>query len=577
MDRRAFMGLTLQEEIESDPSDPIDSPSIDPVSNLVNQELPQLQEVTTGLEAYTGDFGWAEARHLLNRALFGATKAEIDQAETDGLEATLDKLVADWEEPSPPIYYNFDRDVKIPNGSTWIASSQNNGDGVALAGARRRSIRHWSFGEMLNQGVTLREKMVLFWHNHFATEMDASGDVRYTYQLVRIFRQHALGNFKTMVEEVTVNPAMLLYLNGNQNRNGAPNENYARELFELFTIGKGPQIGEGNYTNYTEEDVREAAKVLTGWLPTGGQREDGITGSQYRDGRHDKTAKQFTSAFDYQVIENQGEDEYKALIDMIFAQVETARYICRKLYRWFCYYIIDETTEELVIEPMVQILIANQFEVKPVVRALLSSAHFFDPLRRGCIIKNPIEYVVSMVRKLEIDLPLAENDFEYAYRVWAYFEAEATKLQQKYLTPPSVAGWPAYYQEPIYYQAWVNSATLPNRQFYANLMSSNRGKRIYGNYIVLDVFKLLEQVSDPADPNLVVREIGDILFPNGVSDNQLIFLKDVLIPGLPDFEWTEEYVLYITDPDDPEPKMAVENRLRALVQTMVSLPEIHLS
>ncbi|MEM9933431.1 MAG: DUF1800 domain-containing protein [Bacteroidota bacterium] len=578
MDRRTFLGATLQSKRHSDPLDPVKKGKIDPVSKLVNQELPQLQEVTSGLEAHTGDFEWAEARHLLNRSLFGAKKAEIEQAVSDGLDATIDKLVADWEEPDPPVYYSYNKDPNAPVGTSWVSHSRSPGGGVNPEGFRRRSLRYWALGLMATQEVSLREKMALFWHNHFATELLFSGnDSRYSYQLMRLFRLHGLGNFKTLVEKVTVNPAMLHYLNGNQNKVGAPNENYARELFELFTIGKGPQIGEGNYTNYTEEDVREAAKVLTGWQPTGGLANAGYTGSLYRDNRHDKTTKQFSAAFNYKVIENQGEDEYKALIDMIFGQAETARYICRKLYRWFCYYVIDEPTEVFVIEPMVQLLIANSFEIKPVVRALLSSAHFYDLLRRGCIIKSPMDYVISMARKLEFEIPTVE-DYAYAYRLWGYFYAEAAKLQQTFLTPPSVAGWPAYYQEPVYSQAWVNSATLPNRQFYASLITSANGKKIYQqNYLKLDVFKLLEQVSDPADPNLVVSEIADVLFPNGITDSQLIFLKDVLIPGLPDFEWTEEYILYLTDPEDPEPRMAVENRLRALIQTMVSLPEIHLS
>ncbi|MEM6763702.1 MAG: DUF1800 domain-containing protein [Bacteroidota bacterium] len=577
MDRRSFLKLGGPQAKNADTS-PASRIKVDPVFKLRNQQLPQVAQVSTGLEAYTGKFGWSEARHLLNRSLFGARKVEIEQAMADGLDATIDKLLAEWEEPSPPIYYDYNRDINAPQGSTWVTLPQNNGSGINVAAARRRSLRAWSVGLMVNQEVSLREKMTLFWHNHFATELQASGDVRFSYELLKLFRKYGLGNFKTLVEEVTVNPAMLVYLNGNQNRNGAPNENYARELFELFTIGKGPQIGEGNYTNYTEEDVREAAKVLTGWQPTGGGTGEGITAGEYRNGRHDKTTKQFSAAFDYHTIENQGEDEYKALIDMIFGQIETARYICRKLYRWFCYYIIDEFTEAFVIEPMVQLLIENQFEIKPVMRALLSSEHFYDPLRKGCMIKNPLDYVISMVRKLEFERPTVEEDYGFAYRIALYLYTEATQLQQQYLQPPSVAGWPAYYQEPVYYQAWVNSATLPNRQFYATLMSSAEGKKIQNKKVLkLDVFRLLEAVSDPVDPNIVVGEIGDILFPNGITDEQLVFLKDVLIPGLPDFEWTEEYILYITDPENPEPKMAVENRLRALVQTMVSLPEIHLS
>ncbi|MEM8900281.1 MAG: DUF1800 family protein, partial [Bacteroidota bacterium] len=217
MERRSFLGLTLQKERYFDSTDPIKKEEVDPVDKLVNQELPQLMEVTTGLEAYTGDWGWGEARHLLNRALFGAKKTEVDQAIQDGLDVTLDKLLADWDEPSPPVYYAHEKDINIPKGSTWVGSPTNNSDGVNNTGARRRSLNYWSIGLMANQEVSIREKMTLFWHNHFATEVNISGDPRYSYQLVSLFRRNALGNFKTLVEEVTVNPAMLVYLNGNQN------------------------------------------------------------------------------------------------------------------------------------------------------------------------------------------------------------------------------------------------------------------------------------------------------------------------------------------------------------------------
>ena len=118
---------------------------------------------------------------------------------------------------------------------------------------------------MLNEQASLREKMVLFWHNHFVTALGTIGDPRYGFRYNALLRKYALGNFKELALAITIDGAMLKYLNGNRNSKAAPDENYARELQELFTIGKGPEIGPGDYTNYTEDDVKAAAKVLTGW------------------------------------------------------------------------------------------------------------------------------------------------------------------------------------------------------------------------------------------------------------------------------------------------------------------------
>ncbi|MEM8900206.1 MAG: DUF1800 family protein, partial [Bacteroidota bacterium] len=419
MERRSFLGLTslTKEKEQSLQIDPPGENEIDPVRELGNQELPTVARVSAGLETYLGDWGWAQARHLLSRTLFGPKKSEIAQAVEDGLEATIDLLLADWEEPAPPLNSTFDKDTNVAIGETWVEFPANNEDGVFLDGYRRTSLRNWTVGLMMDQGVSIREKMTLFWFNHFATESLIVFDQRRMYELIRLFRQYALGDFKTLVEEVTVSSAMLNYLNGDQNKVGSPNENYGRELFELFTIGKGPQIGEGNYTNYTEDDVREASKVLTGWTHNFYGKTAGRPAGVYRDNRHDKSTKNFSAAFDFQTIENAGEEEYKLLIDMIFGKTETARYICRKLYRWFCYYVIDEATEQFVIEPMAQLLVANNYNVKPVMKALISSAHFFDNENIGAMIKSPIDFVLSLPRVTEAEMPGLDN-VTHQYSLW---------------------------------------------------------------------------------------------------------------------------------------------------------------
>ncbi|RMG17531.1 MAG: DUF1800 domain-containing protein [Bacteroidetes bacterium] len=557
--------LGQQEKLFSDP--PAEQ---NPVSKYANKSLPVTARSAAGLEPYAGPWEFEQAAHLLRRTLFGPKLTEVQKAQQMGLNATLDLLLADPPLPAPPINYYYQEDPNVPVGSTWVDAEYRQG----FDGYRNRSLRAWWVGLMMKEGISLREKMTLFWYNHFVVELIVVQDGRYLYRYNQMLREHALGNFKTLVENVTISPAMLRYLNGNQNTKNRPNENYGRELLELFTIGKGPIIGEGNYTNYTEEDVRQAARVLTGWRDRGYRGQQGPIRVEFRPTQHDTGDKQFSSAFGNHVISNQGETEYKALIDMIFAQAETARFICRKLYRWFVYYVIDEAAEANVIEPLAQLLISSNFELKPVLRALLGSAHFFDFINQGCVIKNPLDFVVSTVRQLDFEMPPAD-DFVGQYNTWLFLSAEAEKQQMAIFNPPNVAGWSAYYQEPQFYELWINSVTLPYRNQYTDRMVN--GIRRQGRTIRLNPLAFVPRVSDPMDPNVLIDELARLLFPQGITEAQHTFLKDVLLPGLPDSEWVQEYGDYLANPDNENLRNAVNNRLQALLRTMFAMAEFHLS
>ncbi|MEZ4684703.1 MAG: DUF1800 domain-containing protein [Bacteroidia bacterium] len=415
-----------------------------------------------GVSPYSGSWGYAQAAHLLRRCTFGPTAAEIDQAVQDGLDTTIQRLLTPAPAPaSPPLNASFQNDVQVPIGQTWVNASNSNG----LNGYRRNSLFAWWTGLMIHQNVSLTEQMALFWHNHFATEIDVYNDARIGYIYVSTLRDNALGNFKTLVDKMTVDPAMLRYLNGDQNLVGRPNENYARELLELFTIGKGAQVGPGDYTNYTEEDVLAAARVLTGWVVSGARENDPnpITAT-FVPNRHDTSAKQFSARFNNQTISDNGADEYKDLIDMIFGKTETARYIVRKLYRWFVYYHIDAQIETDVIEPLALELINQNFEIAPVLEMLFKSEHFFDVEAIGCLIKNPMNYSVGLVRQLEAQFPDPATDLAGAYNLWLLMGQTAAVQLMAPLFPPSVAGWPAYYQKPQYHESWITSATLSFRK-----------------------------------------------------------------------------------------------------------------
>lgn len=531
--------------------------------------------VLSGLDPYEGDWEYEQAAHLLRRAMFGPTHGQIKTAIQEGMDATVNTLLTDLPTPEPPLNFNNDDEPLVPIGETWVNAPYS--PDFNLRAARSTSLRAWTMGQILHEGVSLRETMVLFWHNHFATELSIVNDPKFVYRLHSLFRANAWGNFRELTKQVTIDPMMLRYLNGNQNRVQAPNENYARELLELFTIGKGPQVDDGDYTNYTEDDVVQMARVLTGWRDVGfvTQNPDVEISSVFTPFFHDTGEKQLSHRFDDVVISNMGDGEYAHLVDIIFGKDEVARFICRKIYRWFIYYNITDQAETDVIQPLAQILIDNDYEIKSALEVFFKSQHFYDMLNVGPMIKNPVDFTAAIVKQLEMPLP-NDNNLNRQYRVWFNINRVNAAMLMEIFNPPNVAGWPAYYQEPSFYRLWINSTTLPLKNQLTNQLI-NQGITANGFTVRANPLALIEQFDDPFDPNNLIQELVSLLFPQPITQNQIDFLKEILIPGLPDFEWTVEYGDYVNNPNDEDLAMGVENKLRNLLTAMLTMPEYYLS
>jgi uncharacterized protein (DUF1800 family) len=336
-----------------------------------------------------------------------------------------------------PLTFNNGESV-ASQGQTWVNSvyPANQAAKITTHDARIQSLGAWLMERVNQQTFSIHEKMCLFWHNHFANE--ATFDARAVFDYFRLIENRALGNFKTLVKEMTINPNMLVFLNGTQNNKFSPNENYSRELLELFSIGKGPQIGEGDYTNFTEEDIRQGAKILTGWVIQDFQSETvANTSSVFTPILHDTTDKQLTSKFGNALISNADENEYSNFIDVIFQQPATARFICKKLYRWFVNYDMTDEVENTVVNEMAQTLVSNNFEILPVLEQLLKSEHFFDLSLRGTIIKNPLEQVFSIFNATH---SVPNYDLTTNYTIYLNCYWLSTNLGMNYLQPPSVGG-----------------------------------------------------------------------------------------------------------------------------------------
>ena len=365
---------------------------------------------------------------------------------------------------------------------------------------------------------------------------------------------------------------MLDYLNGNSNTKEAPNENYARELLELFAVGKGELAGPGDYTTFTEQDVVEIARCLTGWLsfnPFTSQLNPTFLGFN-----HDTGTKQLSHRFDNAVISNDDENEYKTVIDIIFQQDEPAKFISRKLYRWFVHDDIESDVEVNIIEPMAQLILDNNWEIEPTVRALLSSNHFYESIRIGCTVAHPIDFFFKLLRSTNVPMPTDENE-KYGLMSKLFFATEDLEMVMYY--PPSVAGWRAFYQAPQYSKFWINGATLPVRMRYSDIITLGFPLEVLPNQnfrVGIDVIEFAASLDNPSDPNDLILEFSKILFPNPVEQEQLDALKEVLIPGLPDFEWTVEYSDFANGNTALEE--SVKLKLKLLISTMLKMPEFYL-
>ncbi len=561
MDRRATLSTLLGRSHAAKAISPLETPT-PPV---------------LGLAPYAGTFGFEQAAHLLRRATFGPKYAQIKDAASKGLNATLNELFKDNPLPNPPLNYDYTTDPNVPVGSTWIDAPyvRDASTGALLhQGYRNTALRTWTFENILNEATSIREQLTLFWHNHFG--IGDNQDPKFWYRHISLLRTYAWGNFKDLIKKINVDPLMLRFLNSNQNTVNAPNENYAREVLELFTIGKGPLVGPGDYTNYTEQDIREIARALTGWRDQGYNVTDATTkvGSFFRISSHDAKSKKLSHRFDEAVINNGFDKEHETVVDIIFTKKEVARFICRKLYRWFVYYEISADVEQNVIVPMADILVQNNYEIKPALMALLKSEHFFDVLNMGPMIKNPLVFSLNLLKQIGWSA-MEAADLATRHKALASLIREVNNQQMVYFDPPDVAGWKPYYQEPAFYRIWVNATTLQARMRLTDRMATN-------NYTVgvrtgLNVLNFANTMPNPNDPYLLVEDMVSVLLPQSLTEPQMTDLMNAFLAGTPDYEWNTIWTNYTKNPGNNTARSSAETKLRNLVKAILSLPEFFLS
>ena len=536
-----------------------------------------LSPLAEGLQEYTGIWDTPQVVHLLKRTLFGAKQTDIQYFKNRTLQQAVDELLQPTAVPSTVPLNNYSvGGYTDPSGvalwQTWI----NTGITIAdkeLNEKRIDSFKTWWLGQTVQPSRSIHEKLTVFWHNHFATNTDISTDkikARFWYNHYLTLRQHALGNFKNLTKAITLDPAMLFFLNGDSNVKGSPNENYARELQELYTVGKGPN------SKYTENDVKTAALVLTG------HTVNPVTFNYFFDaGKHDATNKEFSSFYSNKIITGYsgaaGANEVDELLNMIFAQDELAKHICRKIYRYFIYYKIDNDIEQTIITPLAQIFKNNNYNIQPVLATLFKSKHFYDLVySSACIIKSPLDFVIDLCNEFSVIFP-DTNDNAATYAVWQSIQNEAAEMQQELGAIPEVAGWYAYYQEPAFHELWVNTATYTRRTVFTDRMIAD-GIMSNNQTIVVDPVAFADQLANPGNPNLLITQSLEILFRYPLSESGKEFIKrSILLSGqTQDHYWTDAWDAYKANPANTGTKAIVVSRLKAFYKYIMNLPEYHL-
>lgn len=375
-----------------------------------------------------------DARYLLDRTGFQADEKQVRAWVGLSRAQAVDRLLAGsvtTAQTPPPDWVDAPWPTREMRKS-WTIEQRR--DEQRLRGAHYDELRAWWLREMVTTPSPLTERMTLFWHNHFTSGQDKVPEPQMMYRQNVLLRQDALGNFGELLHAVAKDPAMLLYLDGANSRKGRPNENFAREVMELFTLGEG---------HYSEDDIKQAARAYTGWSV------DPDSGAfVWRAAFHDDGSKT--------VLGQSGAFDGDQVLDILLAQPETADFVTAKLWREF----VSATPDPVELQPIADAFRASHYDIKVALRGLFLSPAFWNPDNRGTLVKAPAEFVAGTVRQFDLSFDSTQP-----------MVGTMRQLGQVLFAPPNVKGWPGG-------ETWIDSSTLlARKQYVEQLMRSTEAPR----------------------------------------------------------------------------------------------------
>ena len=551
------------------------------------------------LSPHSGTLGRRLAAHLLRRTTFGVTRPEIDSFAAMSADQAVDLLM---QMPAIP------PDPKDPTtGLEWLPAGHTtaNSDNEDL----KFIVNSWWLHHVMDPALapSIAHKLFFFLHTSFVTSFQEIEWNENHYYSLRLLMEYLEGSYKDLAVKICLDNGMNEFLDIGDSIVGNPNENFVREFFELFTIGKGPGAGEGDYTTFTEQDVIEAARLMTGFRlnnewddPLLQDPDTGMPRARLDVSRHDTTDKLFSHRFQDQIILGRSTQagmllEVQDMVDMIFNQAATAQNIVRRLYRFFVRYNISQEVENDIIVPLAQTLQSLNYELVPVLKQLLKSQHFYDADDTdsgdeviGALIKSPLDLQLGLIKYFGVPIPDPTVDLFHAYVSFYQFGIQSLQSEACFdlFAPPEVAGYQPVYQAPEYNRLWISAKSIPARYAFADEHMDGPA------HLQFDVMAFITDADNVADfagsdplgvpgphpgariPLHLVSELLDYLLPEAVDGDRLdYFLNEVLLENLPVEDWLYEWDDYVSSGDDTNVKRQIKRLIRAILQS----PEYQLS
>ena len=444
-------------------------------------------------------------RHLLSRTLMTVNEKDVDFA----LSMSMEEFVSNYllkPLPAPPTPADWaDQIPEALNGP-------HNDEYLKV-------LTEWYIRLLYNHSYSLQERLMLFFHNHFTTEARKTFQIQRIYQQSKLIRQYVFGNFKQLTKDITVDPAMLIYLDGSTSTKDSVNENYSRELLELFTIGIG---------NYTQEDIKQGALALTGWKVPDNSLEAAFDPKLH-----------FGGAVSY--LGKVGNFSYNDIVDLIFEKPATAWFICNKL----CIEFISPKPDETFVDELAQVFSDHSYELRPVLVHMFTSTYFYHQENKASKIKSPVEFVMSSLHMFGLDVKKYDVIRHFLYR-----------QDQELFNPPDVKGWRGQ-------RKWINSTTYSIRNAFSKMLIDGIDLSNDPYEPTVDVISFGKKFSSQNDAIKLVEDISNYIFHYPLSADRKDLLLGFLTEGNDPTYWS------IDSESAPE-------KLKKLLRTALTFPEFQL-
>ena len=475
------------------------------------------------------------ARHLLRRTGVAAppeaVEAVLAMSPGEAVATLLDRVVALGVDPKPSWHFTPPPHWSAPRAERDAFQDLQ---WPQMQEVRLRIVRDLCgidrpFDPLDEAARSFRHRLTVLWHNHFVTHRESYNLSAFLSRYWRTLQRHALGDLREFVHAIGLDPAMLIYLNGADNRAEAPNENYARELLELFTMGI---TGPDGAANYTQQDVTEISRALTGYgLDYYGQTDTPLE-ARFVPEWHDATDKT--------ILGQTGAWGYDDVVRIVFEEraPQIAHRIAAMIYRALVY----DVPHLGVVADLADVLLANDFALRPAIQTLLQSEHFFDSASLGARVRSPLEHNCAAYREVGAR-PKPDDGDDRVDAVWWTMTLQGQNLFE----PPTVAGWPGG-------RAWLDTSRLSSRWLFDSWM-------IWWDVAYRD---LAAAMPDPWSPHALAADLSDALLGQPLTEADRAGLTEILLDGIPDYEWNP-----LAD--------GAERRVRGLVAHLLRLPEFQLA